>query len=102
MHRPELLAPVGGKDALIAAISNGADAVYFGGKLFSARQYASNFTHEELEWAIDYAHARGVRAYVTVNTLIKDSELDAAAEYLQFLCNAGADAVIVQDLGIMR
>lgn len=102
MHTPELLAPVGSKESLIAAIENGADAVYFGGTLFSARQYASNFNREELEWAIDYAHARGVRAYVTVNTLIKDSELDDAADYLQFLCNAGADAVIVQDIGILR
>ncbi|MDP3103515.1 MAG: U32 family peptidase, partial [Candidatus Methanoperedens sp.] len=81
---------------------NGADAVYFGGTLFSARQYASNFNREELLWAIDHAHARGVRAYVTVNTLIKDAELDEAADYLQFLCNAGADAVIVQDIGILR
>lgn len=72
MQKPELLAPVGGKAALIAAIDNGADAVYFGGQAFSARQYASNFSREELEWAIDYAHVRGVRAYVTVNTLIKD------------------------------
>ena len=102
MHTPELLAPVGSKESLIAAVENGADAVYFGGTLFSARQYASNFNRDELEWAIDYAHARGVRAYVTVNTLIKDSELDEAADYLQFLCNAGADAVIVQDIGILR
>jgi len=102
MHKPELLAPVGSKEALIAAVENGADAVYFGGKLFSARHYASNFTREELEWAIDYAHVRGVKAYVTVNTLIKDSELEEAADYLQFLCNAGADAVIVQDLGILH
>lgn len=99
MKKPELLAPVGSKDSLIAAIDNGADAVYFGGQAFSARQYASNFSREELEQAIDYAHARSVRAYVTVNTLIKDSELEEAAEYLQFLCNAGADAVIVQDMG---
>ncbi len=102
MHIPELLAPVGSKKAFIAAIENGADAVYFGGKVFSARQYASNFTHEELEWAIDYAHVRGVKAYVTVNTLIKDSELEEACDYLRFLCNTGADAVIVQDLGILR
>ncbi|VVB94685.1 Peptidase family U32 [uncultured archaeon] len=102
MHIPELLAPVGSKEALIAAIENGADAVYFGGKLFSARQYASNFTREELEWAIDYAHKRSVKAYVTVNTLVKDSELEEASDYLQFLCNAGADAVIVQDMGILR
>lgn len=102
MHKPELLAPVGGKEALIAAIDNGADAVYFGGTLFSARQSASNFTNEELVWAIDQAHMRGVKAYVTVNTLIKDSELENAGNYLQFLCNAGVDAVIVQDIGILR
>ena len=102
MHIPELLAPAGSKESMIAAVENGADAVYFGGSLFSARQYASNFDREELEWAIDYAHARGVRAYVTVNTLIKDSELEEACDYLQFLCNAGADAVIVQDIGILK
>ena len=101
MHKPELLAPVGSKEALIAAIENGADAVYFGGTLFSARQFAYNFTDEELEWAIDYTHIRGVRAYVTMNTLVKDTELEKAGEYLQFLCNAGADAVIVQDIGIL-
>ncbi|VVB92100.1 Peptidase family U32 [uncultured archaeon] len=102
MRRPELLAPAGSKEALIAAIENGADAVYFGGTFFSARQYASNFTRADLEWAIDYAHIRGVRAYVTVNTLIKDSELEEASNYLQFLCNCGADAVIVQDPGILE
>ncbi len=102
MHKPELLAPVGSKESLIAAVKNGADAVYFGGSVFSARQYASNFSREELEWAIDHAHKMGVKAYVTVNTLIKDSELEEAADYLRFLCNAGADAVIVQDLGILR
>ncbi len=102
MHKPELLAPAGSKEALIAAVENGADAVYFGAKAFSARQYASNFTNDELEWAIDYAHVRGAKAYVTVNTLVKDSELEEACEYLQFLCNAGADAVIVQDIGILR
>ncbi len=102
MHKPELLAPVGSKEALIAAISNGADTVYFGGTSFSARQYASNFNCEELKWAIDYAHARGIRAYVTVNTLIKDSELEEACDYFQFLCSSGADAVIVQDLGTLK
>lgn len=102
MSIPELLAPVGSKESLIAAIDNGADAVYFGGRLFSARQYASNFDREELAWAIDYAHVRGVKAYVTVNTLIKDTELIEAADYLSFLCNQGADAVIVQDIGILK
>ncbi len=102
MHIPELLAPVGSKESLMAAVENGADAVYFGGTLFSARQYAANFDREELEWTIDYAHVRGVKAYVTVNTLIKDSELEEAHDYLRFLCSAGADAVIVQDLGILK
>jgi putative protease len=102
MPKPELLAPVGSKEALFAAIENGADALYFGGTLFSARQFAYNFTNEELEQAIDYAHIRGVKAYVTMNTLLKDSELGKAGEYLHFLCNAGADAVIVQDIGILR
>ena len=102
MHIPELLAPVGSKESLIASVENGADAVYFGGTLFSARQFASNFDCKELEWAIDYAHARGVKAYVTVNTLIKDSELEEACDYLHFLCNCGADAVIVQDIGILK
>lgn len=102
MRIPELLAPVGSKQSLIAAVENGADAVYFGGALFSARQYASNFNREELHWAIDYAHARDVKAYVTVNTLIKDFELEEACDYLHFLCSAGADAVIVQDIGILK
>ncbi len=102
MHIPELLAPAGSKGSLIAAVENGTDAVYFGGTFFSARQYAPNFDREELEWAIDYAHARGVKAYVTVNTLVKDSELEEAADYLQFLCSLGADAVIVQDIGILK
>jgi putative protease len=99
MKKPELLAPAGSMEALIAAIGNGADAVYFGGRAFSARHDAAL---DDVEWAIDYAHTRGVKAYVTVNSLIKDSELEKASEYLQFLCNAGADAVIVQDLGILK
>lgn len=102
VHIPELLAPAGSRDSLIAAVENGADAVYFGGTLFSARQYASNFDRAQLEWAIDYAHERGVKSYVTVNTLIKDSELEEAADYLSFLCRKGADAVIVQDMGILK
>ena len=99
MKKPELLAPVGSREALIAAIENGADAVYFGGSAFSARHDAAL---SDVEWAIDYAHTRGVKAYVAVNTVIKDSELEKASQYLQFLCNAGADAVIVQDLGILN
>ncbi|MBA1340667.1 MAG: hypothetical protein C5S40_00840 [ANME-2 cluster archaeon] len=101
MYKPELSAPAGSKEALIAAIENGADAVYFGGPTLSARHDAA-LTLDELEWAIDYAHTNKVKAYITVNTLIKDPELEKASEYLQFLCNAGADAVLVQDIGILR
>ncbi|MDF1532017.1 MAG: DUF3656 domain-containing protein [ANME-2 cluster archaeon] len=101
MHKPELLAPAGSKDALIAAIGNGADAVYFGGETFSARHDAG-LTLEELKWAIDYTHVNKAKAYVTVNTLIKDTEFKRISEYVQFLCNAGADAVIVQDMGILK
>ncbi|MHB1126456.1 MAG: DUF3656 domain-containing U32 family peptidase [Bacillota bacterium] len=99
---PELLAPAGGMEALRAAVENGADAVYLGGQLFSARQYASNFSDEELQEAIDYAHIRGVKIYITVNTLLDNQELKQAAEYLWSLHNWGADAFIVQDLGLLR
>jgi putative protease len=102
MHIPELLAPAGSKESLMVAVENGADAVYLGGKLFSARQYASNFDRQELEQAIDYAHNRSAKAYVAVNTLIKESEIEEAFDHIQFLCNCGADAVIVQDLGVLK
>ncbi len=102
MNIPELLAPVGSKEALTAAVQNGADAVYLGGKMFSARQYANNFDRDEMREAIEYAHLRGVKVYVTVNTLLADSEFTGAVEYLRFLYESGADAIIVQDLGIAR
>ncbi|MHB1420665.1 MAG: DUF3656 domain-containing U32 family peptidase [Bacillota bacterium] len=98
---PELLAPAGGMEALRAAVENGADAVYLGGQLFNARQYASNFSNEELQEAINYAHVRGVKIYVTLNTLLDNNELKQAAEYLRTLYNIGADAIIVQDLGLL-
>ncbi|MGB9825570.1 MAG: DUF3656 domain-containing U32 family peptidase, partial [Desulfofundulus sp.] len=84
----------------MAAVQNGADAVYLGGKLYNARQGAANFGHEELQRAVDYAHIRGVRVYVTVNILLSDEELEDAARFLHFLQRAGADGVIVQDLGL--
>ncbi len=102
MKKPELLAPVGSWDSLVAAVENGADAVYMGSDLFSARAYATNFSEEELEEAIDFAHVRGVKAYVTVNTLIKDSEFEDAIDLLYQICNLGADAVIVQDFGLLN
>lgn len=96
---PELLAPAGGMEQLKAAVENGADAVYMGGKRFNARINADNFNTEEIKEASDYAHLRGVRLYVTMNTLLKDGELSEALEYAAVLYSAGADALIVQDLG---
>jgi len=96
---PELLAPAGGMEQLKAAVENGADAVYMGGKLFNARINAVNFDDAEIKEAIEYAHLRGVKLYVTMNTLIKDSELSDALEYAVSLYEEGADALIIQDLG---
>jgi putative protease len=100
-HIPELLAPAGDMLSLKAAVENGADAVYLGVKKLSARAYASNFSLDELEQAIDYAHLRGVKVYITVNTLIKDAEFAEAAETLKNIAAYGADAVIVQDVGLI-
>jgi putative protease len=97
---PELLAPAGSREAFIAAIAAGADAVYLSGKKFGARKFAQNFSDEEIADAITYAHARGVRVYVTVNTLIHDRELPGVLEYLISLYEAGVDAVLVQDAGL--
>jgi putative protease len=97
---PELLSPAGSMGALRAAVSCGADAVYLGGKRFSARQYAGNFDESELAGAVEFAHGRGVRVYVTVNTLLHDREIPDAAGYLLFLAETGVDAVLVQDPGL--
>lgn len=99
--KPELLAPAGGMEALLAAVENGADAVYLGARAFSARGYASNFSEEELEKAIDYAHLRGVKIYVTVNTLLKEGEMESALMLLSRLREMGVDAIIIQDLGLI-
>ncbi len=99
---PELLAPVGGFPQLSAAVQNGADAVYMGGSLFNARIKADNFKAGDMQQAIDYAHARNVKAYITINTLIRDDELFEAFSYVHFLYKAGADAVILQDMGLAR
>ena len=96
---PELLAPAGSPEALAAAIAAGADAVYLSGKRFGARKFAANFDEPQLARAIDYAHLRGVRVYVTVNTLIREHELPDVANYLLRLYEMGADAVLLQDLG---
>jgi collagenase-like PrtC family protease len=99
--KPELLAPAGNNESLIAAVLNGCDAVYLGATMLSARASAANFTPDELADAIDYAHLRGVKAYVAVNTLVKDSETNDAADLLYHLDESGADAVIVQDVGLL-
>ena len=100
-EKPELLAPAGGMEALIAAVDNGADAVYLGARAFSARGYASNFAEKELEEAIDYTHLRGAKIYVTVNTLVKEKELESALQLLSRLREMGTDAIIIQDLGLI-
>ncbi len=97
---PELLAPAGSLDALKSALAAGADAVYLSGKKFGARHFAENFDKFKMEEAIKYSHLRGVKVYVTVNTLIKDSELEGVAEYLLWLYEKGVDAVIIQDVGV--
>lgn len=100
--RPELLAPAGGWDCLKAAVANGADAVFFGLPRFNARLRADNFTEEELPEVTAFCHRHGVRAYVTLNTLVFTGELDDAAEYLRLLNRSGVDALIVQDIGLVR
>jgi len=98
--RMELLAPAGGYEAFRAAVQNGADAVYLGGKSFSARASAANFELGELEEAVRYAHERRVKVYVTVNILIADQEFPELRDYLYQLYAIGVDAVILQDPGI--
>lgn len=100
MKRPELLAPAGSMEALRAAVTNGADAVYLGATRFGARAFAGNFDDEQLIEAVRYCHEWGVKVYVTVNTLIYEEELDAAMELVDFLYHADVDALILQDLGL--
>lgn len=98
----ELLAPAGNLEILKGVIESGADAVYVGGSIFGARAYAYNFTEEELLEAIDFAHLRGVKVYLTVNTLIKNSEFSKLYDYLLVYYKRGLDAVIVQDIGVVK
>lgn len=97
----ELLVPVGNMDSLKAAVMNGADAIYLGGKRFGARAFAGNFNDEEMISAIHFAHLYGVKIYVTVNTVVFESELEDVYNYCLFLHKTGVDALIVQDLGLM-
>lgn len=99
-NKIELLAPAGTFESLIAAIQNGADAVYIGGTSFGARSNAGNFDDEEIVRAIKYAHLRNVQIYVTVNTLINDNEIEECLEYISFLYKNDVDAIILQDFAI--
>ena len=98
---PELLAPAGDMSCLYAAVAGGADAIYVGGKRFGARAFAKNFDMDELTLAVRYCHLRGVKLYVTLNTLIEDREMSEAVSYAAELYRIGVDALIVADLGVM-
>ena len=98
----ELLSPAGGWDSLVAAVQNGADAVYMGFGAYNARRSAKNFTEEEFSQAVRYCHLRGVKVYLTLNTLLTDRELPGAAELLHKASRLGADAVLIQDWGVWQ
>ena len=99
---PEVLAPAGDVEKLIMAVTYGADAVYLAGTRYGMRSGTGNFTHEELGEAVRFAHAHGVRVYVTCNTIPLQSEIGGLPDYLSILNDAGADAVIVTDLGVLK
>lgn len=102
MKKVELLSPVGNIEMLYYAIHNGADAVYLSGKNYGARKFSNNFTNEELKSAIKYSHLYNVLVYVTVNTLIYEYEVESFLKYIEFLYKSGVDAVIVQDIGMIK
>jgi putative protease len=102
LRRPELLAPAGDWECAKAAVENGADAIYFGLERFNARMRAKNFTQADLPRLMEFLHRRGLRGYVTFNTLVFANELDAAEDYLRSIIAAGVDAAIVQDVGMCR
>ena len=100
MKTIELLAPAGSYEALVAAVQNGCDAIYLGGVMFGARAFANNFDEQQLKEAVQYAHRYGVRVFVTVNTLIKETEMEACMSYIQSLQESDVDALIIQDIGL--
>lgn len=100
MHTLELLAPAGNWTAMVAAVQSGADAVYFGGKQFNARQNADNFDDAGIKSAVDYLHLRGKRAYITLNTLIKEHEMADVLRFVAQCYQIGVDALILQDIGL--
>ena len=101
MNKKELLSPAGDFESLKAAIHNGADAVYLAGREYGARKYAKNFSLEELEEAIKYAHLYEVKIYVTINTLIDEDDIDNFLSYVESLHKMNVDAVIMQDIGMI-
>lgn len=98
----EILAPAGSIESLYAAINKGADAVYLGGNKFSARAYASNFDNDNMIKAVDYAHCYEVKVYITLNTVLKENEIEDAVKYVGFLYEIGVDALIIQDMGLLK
>ena len=102
MSNVELLSPVGEWDSLVAAVQNGANAVYFGANEFNARMNSKNFNREELKRAIEYAKLRNVKTNLTLNNLIKDKEFLQAIELVKYAYECGIDDIIVQDLGLAR
>jgi len=101
-NSPEVLAPVGSPETLVAAVRSGADAVYLGAKDFSARRNAVNFTVEEIKTAAEYCHIRGVRVYLTLNIMLRENELESALNLVKSAAKAGIDGIIVQDLGLAK
>src|SRR5271170_4330852 len=102
LRLPELLAPAGDWDCAKAAVENGADAIYFGLEKFNARMRAHNFTVADLLKLMEFLHRRGVKGYVTFNTLVFQNEIAEAENYLRSIISAGVDAAIVQDVGICQ
>ncbi|MEG1442300.1 MAG: U32 family peptidase, partial [Oscillospiraceae bacterium] len=102
MGNIELLAPAGNLECLKVAVQSGADAVYFAGKNFGARNFADNFNIDEIKYAVEYCHLRNSKAYITVNTAVFDRELSELETYLEELLKADVDAFIVQDVGVIR
>ena len=100
MKKCELLAPSGSLESLYAAISNGATSVYFGGSSFNARMYAQNFNDSDMKEAINYAHKRNVKVFITLNILIKDEEINDVKKYINEVYLLGIDGIIVQDYAI--
>ena len=101
MSKLELLSPAGNIDAVYQAVHGGADAVYIGGANFGARAFAANFSYDEIKTAIDFCHLYGAKVYITVNTLVYQSEIDEFLKHVKTIYEMGADALIMQDVGMV-